>query len=358
MRIYQIVTSLSFGDAVGNDLMALQKVIEEIADESGIFADHIDPRLPEGIAQTTDCMPQLREDDVVIYHMACGTPMSEMFGNLPCKRVMRYHNITPPEFFHGYDAGSEETCQKGYEQLEWLKDKVDYCLAVSEYNKSDLRRIGFTCKIDILPILVPFSDYDKTPAANIIEQYTGDGWLNILFVGRIVPNKKHEDLVRVLKAYQDNYQKKARLILVGSSKETDLYLARLKRYIKELGLTKEDVVFPGHIKFDEILAFYKAADVFLCQSEHEGFCVPLVEAMYLGTPIIAYDASAIKDTLGGAGILMDTKDYLVTAGMIDRLVHDTELRKDVLDNQKERLKDFSFDVIAEQFRTLLKENVL
>lgn len=348
-----MVISLAFGDAVGNDMLALQKVIEEFTDETGIFAYHIDSRLPEGIAQKIDLLPELREDDVVIYHLAGGTPMNEFFGSLPCRKIMRYHNITPPHFFHRYDDDIEQGCQEGYEQLKSLADKVDYCLAVSEYNKGDLVRMGFQCPIDVLPILIPFSDYDKEPSAKVIEQYTSDGYINILFVGRIVPNKKQEDLIRILKAYQDNYNKKARLILVGASKDTDIYLTRLKKYIRQLGLTDQDVVFPGHIAFDEILAFYKAADVFLCESEHEGFCVPLVEAMYLGTPIIAYDASAVKDTLGGAGILMDTKDPLITAGMIDRLACDQELRGMVLENQRERLKDFQFDVIAEQFRGLL-----
>lgn len=358
MNIYQIVPSLSFGDAVGNDLLALQKVIEDIADQTGIFAFLVDSRLPEGTAKTMDFFPEVKPDDVVIYHMACGTPVSEFFGNLSCKKVMRYHNITPAHFFHGYDEGGEVTCAMGYEQLKWLRDKVDYCLAVSEYNKRDLINLGYNCKIDVLPILIPFSDYDKKPSEQILKLYQKDDWVNILFVGRVVPNKKHEDLIRVLKVYKDNYNQKARLILVGSSHAEDIYLAKLKKYIKKLGLTDQDVIFPGHIKFDEILAFYKVADVFLCQSEHEGFCVPLVEAMYLKTPIIAYDATAIGDTLGGAGVLMDTKDYLVTAGMIHQLITNDELKNMVLDNQDERLMDFSFDVIFKKFLELLHENVL
>ena len=357
MRIFQMVISLAFGDAVGNDLLALQTIIEKFADETGIYAYHIDSRLPEGIAHKIDCLPELTPDDVVVYHLAGGTPMNEFFGSLPCKKIMRYHNITPPHFFHRYDDDIEQGCREGYEQLADLANKVDYCLAVSEYNKIGLMEMGFRCKIDVLPILVPFSDYDRIPSQKVIDKYTSDEYINILFVGRIVPNKKQEDLIHILKVYQDNYKKRARLILVGSAKDTDIYLCRLKKYIKELGLTDKDVIFPGHIGFDEILAFYKVADVFLCESEHEGFCVPLIEAMYLGTPIIAYDASAIKDTLGGAGILMDTKDPMLTAGMIDRLVNDDELRKNVLANQKERLGDFTYEKIAAQFEELLRENL-
>ena len=118
------------------------------------------------------------------------------------------------------------------------------------------------------------------------------------------------------------------------------------------------MVLPGHISFREILAFYKVSDVFLCESEHEGFCVPLVEAMYLGTPVIAYDAAAVASTLNGAGILMDTKDPMITAGMIDRLVTDDELRKTVLANQKERLADFTYEKIAEQFKELVIQNIM
>lgn len=355
MIIVQLVGSISYGDAVGNDILAMRSVIEEMGYETAIYAENIDKRLPEGTAYHKDKMPELAEDDVAIYHMACGCDMSAEFAALKCKRVMVYHNITPPHFFRDYDKNSYKVCQDGYEQLKLLADKTDYCLAVSEYNKSDLIRMGFQCKIDVLPIIIPYEDYDKEPAQKTFDTYQ-DGKVNILFVGRVVPNKKHEDVIKAFYEYQRHYNLNSRLIFVGSSAPHDRYRQRLDDYAKELGV--ENLVFPGHIKFDEILAFYRLADVFLCQSEHEGFCVPLIEAMYLGTPIIAYDASAIAGTLGGSGILMDTKSPLITAGMINELVTNEELKQTVLDNQKERLKDFDRQLVKNQFKQYLQENVL
>lgn len=355
MKIIQLAPGISFGDAVGNDMLAMKHILDEMGIENEIYADSIDERLPVGKAKLAEQLPNLSKEDAVIYHMASGSRLNYVFGNLKCKRVMVYHNITPPAFFEHYDEYAYEQCCKGYEELQWLADKTDYCLAVSEYNKQDLIRMGFTCPIDVLPIVIPFEDYDKEPAENILTEYR-DGYTNILFVGRIVPNKKHEDIIRAFSCYREYYNPKSRLILIGASRKGNKYKNRLIRYIQQAEI--KNVVFPGHISFKEILAFYKVADVFLCESEHEGFCVPLVEAMYLGTPIIAYDAAAVASTLNGAGILMDTKDPMITAGMIDKLVRDEELKQTVLDNQKERLADFTYEKIAAQFKELLRKHVL
>ena len=143
--------------------------------------------------------------------------------------------------------------------------------------------MGYTCPIDVLPILIPFDDYAKTPSQQVIDRYS-DGYTNLIFTGRIAPNKRQEDVIRAFYDYKKFYNPKSRLILVGGHNGMERYYHRLKSYINALEL--EDVVFPGHIKFDEILAYYKIADVFLCQSEHEGFCVPLVEAMYFDVPVV------------------------------------------------------------------------
>lgn len=355
MMVLQMVSTLLYGDAVGNDVLALGEAIKEMGYETAIYTDAIDARLPEEVARKADALPDLGAEDVMIYHMAGGTRLNKVFAELKCKKVMVYHNITPPEFFEGYDAVSKKMCQEGYEQLRWLSDKVDYCLADSEQNKKDLIENGFQCKIDVLPIVIPFEDYDKKPSEDIINRYK-DGFVNILFVGRIVPHKKHEDVVKAFYEYKKHYNHKARLIFVGSGSSGEKYYRGLQRYIEELGV--EDVVFPGHINFSEVLGFYHVADVFLCQSEHEGFCVPLVEAMYLNIPIIAYASTAIPGTLNGSGILMDKKDPLMTAGMIHQLMTDEQLKKTVLENQKERLADFDNEVVKKQFAEYFRNEIL
>ena len=267
-----------------------------------------------------------------------------------CRKVMVYHNVTPPQFFEEYSVKAAQLCQNGLEGASYLADKVDYCLAVSEYNKQDLIRMGYTCPIDVLPILIPFDDYAKTPSQQVIDRYS-DGYTNLIFTGRIAPNKRQEDVIRAFYDYKKFYNPKSRLILVGGHNGMERYYHRLKSYINALEL--EDVVFPGHIKFDEILAYYKIADVFLCQSEHEGFCVPLVEAMYFDVPVVAYDSSAIAGTLGGGGFLLKDKNPVDTAGVINRVVTDEALRTQIIKNQQARLADFDHKVIEAQFKTYL-----
>jgi glycosyltransferase involved in cell wall biosynthesis len=269
---------------------------------------------------------------------------------------MIYHNVTPAEFLEPYNSLAAKQCREGTSSVKALADKVDYCIADSEFNKKDLVDMGYKCRIDVVPILIPFSDYDKQPDRELIAKYDGDGYTNILFTGRLAPNKCQEDVIKAYALYKKYYNPKSRLILVGSSNGYENYRRRLEIYISTLQV--EGVIMTGHIKFSQILAYYKLADIFLCQSEHEGFCVPLLEAMYFNVPVIAYDSTAIGGTLGGSGILMKEKDALITAGMIDRLVRDSALRKKVISAQQKRLADFSHALIEEKFMQLLRENIL
>lgn len=352
MKVYQLVPTLSYGDAVGNDTLALKDALIKLGYKTEIFSEGIDARLPKDTAKLFRDMPKLSPEDVVIYHFAIGTDLNYKFAELKCRKIMIYHNVTPPHFFAPYNKKSTELCERGLRDAKALADKVDYVLAASAFNKSDLIEMGYKCPIDVLPILIPFDDYKKEPDQEVIKKYS-DGYVNILFTGRCAPNKKIEDVIKSFHYYKKYYNPKSRLILVGSFDKNDPYYQKLVTFIRTLGT--EDVIFPGHIKFNAILAFYSVANVFLCQSEHEGFCVPLAEAMCFDVPIIAYDKTAIKWTLGGSGILLDKKDYVETAGMIDRLINDEQLKATVIKNQQERLKDFDHDVIKAQFAKYLKD---
>lgn len=352
MKIIQLLTTLSFGDAVGNDTIALKGLIAAMGYDTEIYAENIDPRLPKNTARNIAKLRSVSRDDVIIYHKSTGTDLSFKLDRYKCRRIMIYHNITPPGFFRPYSDSATALTEYGYEGLKYLRDKVDYCLADSEYNKQELLKMGYTCPIDVRPILIRFEDYKQAPDQSIIKRFTQDGWTNIVFVGRIAPNKKQENLIRAFYQYK-KINPQSRLILVGSYVGMENYYERLKKYAAALGL--EDVIFTGHISFNEILAYYRAADVFLCMSEHEGFCVPLVEAMFFDVPIIAYNTSAISDTLGGSGILIDDNDPVFTAEIIDRLVKDEKLSKYIVENQRRRLEDFSYEKIGSIFEGYLKD---
>lgn len=206
--------------------------------------------------------------------------------------------------------------------------------------------------MEVLPILIAFDDYKKEPDKKIIKAYDDD-WVNVVFTGRVAPNKCPEDIIAAFYYYKKNIQPKSRLFLVGRYDGMPAYKTQLDVYVKQLGL--EDVYFTGHVKFDEILAYYHIADVFVCLSEHEGFCVPLVEAMYFGVPIIAYDSTAIGDTLGGSGLLLQDKSPAIVGEAIRLVAENKELRDRLVMGQKERLKDFAHDKIKKNFLEIMQK---
>ena len=352
MRVVQLLPTLSFGDAIGNDTIALKGVISEMGYSTDIYAENIDKRLPEGIAQKADKLRDLKKDDVLIYHKSTGTDLTFKIENYKCRRIMVYHNITPPEFFRPYSTAATQLTEHGYKGVEYLRDKIDYVLAVSAYNRSELVKMGYTCPMDIRPILIKFDDYKQTPDEATIKKYS-DGKKNLVFVGRIAPNKKQENVIRAFYCYK-KLNPESRLILVGSSTGMENYYERLVKYANALGIG-DDVIFPGHIKFSEILAYYRLADAFVCMSEHEGFCVPLVEAMFFDVPVIAYDTSAISDPLGGSGVLLDNNDPVFAAAVIDRVLTDDKLRESIIEGQRRRLEDFSYERIRATFEKELTD---
>lgn len=351
-RIIQLVSSLNFGDAVGNDALAIKHMLEGAGYATAIFTFAVHPKIKEENVYNIDLLPELTEDDIIIYHYASEDGFQKLIEETAAKVVLRYHNVTPPEFFHGYDEKAETITRKGMAQIKSMKDAIDYGMVDSEQNKKDLEQMGYECPISVVSILIPFKDYEQQPDLDVVNGYS-DGNTNIVFVGRIVPNKKFEDVIACFAAYKKKYDPAARLFLVGNYQETDRYYQYLQEYIKKCGV--EDVIFPGHIAFDAILAYYKIADVFLCMSEHEGFCVPLVEAMFFETPIVAYASTAIPGTLGGSGVLVESKEPERVAEKIHQVIEDEQYKNEIVKEQKKRLQDFSYENIKEQILDELKK---
>ncbi len=352
MRVLQILPTISFGDAVGNDTIAIHDILKRNGYDTAIYAENVDSRLPKGTAEQFSKLKKIESDDIIIYHLSTGTKLNEWIKIVKCRKICVYHNVTPPDFFRPYSDNSYELCRTGLQEVCDLKDTFDCVWAVSEFNKQDLLNMGYSCPIYVLPILIPFEDYKKKPNELVLKKYDDD-YVNILFLGRIAPNKKQENVIAAFDCYHKYYNPKSRLFLVGSCFGMENYYEQLAQYVKKL--KNNSVYFTGQIKFDEILAFYKLADIFLCMSEHEGFCVPLVEAMCFEIPIIAYDSCAIKYTLGGSGILLSNNNPLEVAGVMNCIMQDSNLRQKVVANQNERLCDFDNEVIEQQLINYLKE---
>lgn len=351
MRIVQIVPTISFGDAISNDALALSTVLVRMDPDTGIYCENIDPRVQNELVHSIKNIGRLHKDDIIIYHLSVGTKLNYIIASYKCRKIVRYHNITPPNFFMNYNRRIARLSEEGLNEVRYLADHVDYCFADSSYNKKDLIDMNYRCPIDVLPILIPFSDYDKEPDFDLIQKYSDD-WTNIVFVGRIAPHKKQEDVIQVFYYVKKYVNPKSRLFIVGNYSGLENYYDKLKKYVNQLGL--KDVYFTGHIKFNQILAYYRLADIFLSMSEHEGFCVPLVEASYFNVPIIAYNSSAIADTLGGSGILLDEKKYLEVAMLIDRIQKDNVLKSKIIEGQRENIKRFRYECIEKQFIEYLK----
>lgn len=348
MKIFQILTTITIGDAVSNDTLAMHEILKSMGYDARIYAENVDFRIKKGPAKLIGKMPEIKPEDIVIYHLSTGTELNYEFAKMNGRKVMVYHNITPPHFFDRVSDKLKNQCQDGLNSVKFLADKVEYCICDSEFNKQNLIDMGYTCPIDVVPIIIPFEDYKKEPTKEIVEAHKKDGRTNIIFTGRIAPNKKQQDVVAAFHYYKKYYDENARLFLIGSYGGTEPYMDAIQTYINALDV--EDVHVLGHISFQDILAYYSTASIFLCQSEHEGFCVPLAEAMSFDVPIVAYDEAAIKYTLGGSGVLLEEKNPLVTAGVMNEIMTNDALRQQIIANQRERLADFQYENVAEIFK--------
>lgn len=347
MRIIQILESFAYGDAIGNHTFALFNELNNRGIENYIYANIIDPRLKQ-YAESYSSYKE-KKDDIILYHLSTGSNLNRKVVDHNCKIIINYHNITPPVFFEKYNKTIAQVCQNGYDDVKYMSDKVDMVIADSKYNGEELKKIGYKCPIVDIPIVINFDQYNQKNNENYIEKNNVENeTTKIIFVGRIAPNKKHEDIIADFYYYHKFYNNKSKLYLVGNYNGNELYYFSLLKYVKKLGLER-NVVFTGHISFSEMIDFYKTGDLFLCESQHEGFCVPLVEAMFFSVPIIAYNSSAIGETVKNAGILIDKKDPCYVASLINQISMDGDTKKIMMENQKLRLKDFEHTKVIEQY---------
>jgi glycosyltransferase involved in cell wall biosynthesis len=354
MKIVQLLPTIAYGDAVGNDTLALYDLLRKAGFDTAIYAGNIDARLKKAYIHSYADLPDLGEEDILIYHYSIGSDeMRKVLEHTRARRLMIYHNVTPAVFFESYNQWMARECKKGRQELRDMSGLFEACLADSTYNAKELVESGYHCPIAVLPILIPFEDYKKSPSESVISKYGNDGLENWLFVGRIAPNKKQENIIRAFAYYKKHYNPRSRLFLVGSP-VAEAYDDALRRYVRNLGLSA-DVIFTGHTSFADILAYYHLADVFVCMSEHEGFCVPLVEAMLFNVPVIAASHSAIPDTLGGAGLLVGDADSTVVGELAAKLHGNEYFRQSVIEGQRQRLRDFSYDKVSDRALWLINQ---
>jgi glycosyltransferase involved in cell wall biosynthesis len=296
-------------------------------------------------------------EDIVILHYALPSRMTEDLKAFPGRRVLLHHNITPPGFFSSWDPEMVRICTLGREQVASLRGHVDLALADSEFSRKELEEAGFE-RTGVLPIFLDFARYREAPSP-VLRRQLDDGRTNILFVGRLAPNKRQEDLVRLASFWKRFVSPAVRLVLVGRLPRRTTghgqplrahYFDALQALAYEEGLTPEEVIFTGHADHADLLACYAAADVFVSMSEHEGFGVPLVEAMLMRVPVLARRAAAVAWTLGEGGITFEGRDVAEVAELGHLLATDGELRSRVLAAQDRRLSAFAPAAVEAELR--------
>jgi len=348
MKVHQILATLGYGDAIGNEVLGINRALRGAGYESEIIVETADPRLEDLTVDYRDIIGEVTADDLLIHHFSLGSRASRTAFALPCRMVLIYHNITPPQYFLGVHDQLVRQCYHGRRELLPYRARVDLALGDSEFNRQELQQLGFP-HTDVLPVVPDFTHLDTAPDQRTYDAYD-DEWTNILFVGRVIPNKRPDNVIRFFHAYKTLYNPRARLILAGAYGGFETYIAQLHTLVAELGV--RDVHLLGQVTNEELTALYDVADLFLCASEHEGFCVPLIESFYKRVPVMALAATAVPATMDGGGILYESDDPRHVAALMNEVLSNGDLEARVLAKQDaalERLLALDFAGLVVRF---------
>ncbi len=323
-------------DAISNDTLAIQDLLRRNGFRSEIFAEHIDPSLRDRVRSIDVFSDVTRPEDNVLVHGCVHSPrLMRMLEDHPGARHVRFHSNTPPEWFKGISYGFELSARKGWEEMTRLSRRCVSAIADSAHNVREIREVGMT-DVTLVPILL--APAEDPPA------WTGGGGYAIS-VGRIAPNKRIDFLLRTVAAYQQLHDPDFGLVLVGSDRGLERYGAACRDLERELGV--RNVKWVGSVEEAEKLRLMAEADAYLCASDHEGFCVPIVESFRLGLPVVARATSAVTDTCGAA-LAVDTSDPAFLANVMRVVVSDAGLRTRLIATQDLEAKRFDPALVGEQ----------
>jgi glycosyltransferase involved in cell wall biosynthesis len=333
--------------AVGWHAFEIRRALLDAGIDSEVFTDESLPGLPmdaHGFLEYGTSFAA-RSDDVLLYHSAVGSRVAQFVGARAERLIVDYHNITPPEYFADWEPLIASNLELGRDQLVGLGSRVLLGLADSSFNAGELVGCGFGA-VTVVPILLDVDALVRSASVGV--RWPGGDGARWLFVGRVAPNKAQHDVVKAFAWYRRVFDASASLVLVGGASSGSYWVA-LQRFVAELGLA-DAVRLAGSVRAEELEGLYRSADVFVCLSEHEGFCVPLLEAMAHDVPVVAFDAAAVGETLGDAGVLLDTKRPAFVAEAVARVLGDTGLRRALVEAGRCRVQLFD---LARSRRKLL-----
>jgi glycosyltransferase involved in cell wall biosynthesis len=345
--VHQLVPRLAWGDAVGNQVRYLQALLRSWGHASDIFADQWDESCREQARPATLLPRAVGAGDVLLVHHSFQSRLVPLLRRTPGRKALVYHNITPARLFEGFERKVASACEAAREELLELRPLMERAYAYSGFSAEELQAAEYPA-VSLLPFAVDWKAFDVAPDPALEAELREDGCVNLLFVGRAVASKRIDDVMRVFAAYQRLYQPRSRLLIAG-------YLNRDTPYgtylfgVREL-LGAERVQFLGRVSAAQLSACYATATAYLSMSRHEGFGVPLLEAMYRDVPVVAYGAAAVPETMGGAGITTLTEEPEAIAQVLAVLERRLDLRRRILAGQRERLRPLEQVTVADQVR--------
>lgn len=349
-EIHQLLPNLAYGDAISNHALAIRDHLRHCGYKSDIFVRYVDEQVAHEaiVFQPKRINPQ----SGLIYHHSIGSELTEYAIAHPSAKCLIYHNITPAEFFLPYRPEFAKLLEKGRSELKQLAQQFPLSVGDSAYNAAELAASGFH-QPGVLPIAVDPKKWD-IPADETLMQKLQDGKTNLLFVGRLAPNKRQEHLLETFAHYLTMDQE-ARLILAGYGDASDPYYRHLISCIQKWGLTNH-VMLTGQVNNAQLLAFYRTAHLLWSMSEHEGFCVPLVEAMWFDIPVLAYKSSAVPETLGEAGLMFTSKEDLVMVAALAKIIaRDESLRSKIIKVQRHKRNIFLPELVHKYLNNLVTQ---
>lgn len=347
--VHQLVPSFAPRNAIGNHVLQVQDVLRGMGLDSEIYvADAW-----REVAHLTRPFRELRGGDGtwLLYQASTGSPVAEWLLERPEPLLVNYHNMTPAPLFEPWEPHVGVELRAGRRQLADLAARTELAIAVSRFNERELRDAGYR-RTAVVPILFDPSTFDRAVDDALVARLRA-GATTWLFVGRLAPNKAQHDLLEALAVYRRVYDPSARLRLVGGS-SSPAYADAVDALVDALDLGGA-VDRCGDVGDAELAAHYRSADVFVSASDHEGFCIPLLEAMHHDLPIVAFGSSAIPETLGGAGLCLERKDPGTVAAAVHRVVTDRSLRQALVDAGRRRLADFDLDASRARLAELIGE---
>mgnify|MGYP001354390147 CR=1 FL=1 len=345
MRVAQLIPSVMEHDAMSNYVLQLDEIMAHAGVDSRIFASLVESKVYSSRVYLLDSLRDF-QPNLLIYHMGIGDPIGEYIQLLGIPYIIYYHNITPSLYFQN-NWPLANLLEWGRRQLSELAKSAIAGMAASEYSKKEMVEVGYK-NCYVFPIIIDTQKIALIEDINAEGYGICDGKDNLCFVGRISPHKKQDDLIRVFKIYKEHYNSNSRLFLVGSIFDQD-YFTLLNRLLAELDLCR-DVEILGLLDEVRWKAYYRHSRAFVSMSEHEGFCVPLLEAHYFHLPVVAYDGGAVAEVMGGAGILIKDKTNLLnTARSIDMVVSNTNMRNELISKGTMNLERFKKENQAARF---------